>query len=163
MNSVKAIHLSRNQKMKIAKYAENNPNASMVDIAKEFKCTYNQVVYALKLYREGRLHANKPKTRKKNVEVIITERQPEDIIANQFHRSLAELEADSRINVNDRVVMLDKLVSMRKTLQQIKLENHIKKTDAGIIALIVRKFLPDATDDDVIKIYREAVELWKMS
>jgi len=52
---------------------------------------------------------------------------------------------------------------MRKTLQQINLENHIKKTDAGIIANIIRKFKPDAGDDDIIKIYKEAVELWKMA
>lgn len=163
MNKVKANPLSKNQKMKIGKYADNNPNANMVDISKEFKCTYNQVLYALKLYRAGRLHTNKPKTRKKNVDVIITDRSPEKIIENQFHRSLGELEADLQLSVNDRVVMLDKLVTMRKTLQQINLENHIKKTDAGIIAIIVRKFKPDASDDDVIKIYKEALELWKMN
>jgi len=163
MNKVKANPLSRNQRMKIGKYADNNPNATMVDITKEFKCTYNQVVFSLKLYRAGKLHINKPKNRKKNVEVIITERPPEDIISNQFHRSLAELEADQQINVSDRIIMLDKLISMRKTLQQINLENHIKKTDAGIIANIIRKFKPDAGDDDIIKIYKEAVELWKMA
>lgn len=158
---MKAAPISNRMKVKIGKFAANNPGAKMTDIAKEFNVTYNQVVHALKLYREGKLHKRRPRVKHQNIEAILVEKSTEDIIDEQYKYCAAQLQTQATIAVDDRISMLDKLVAMRKTLQTVKLEGHIKRTDAGIIALLVRKFEPEASDEDVVKYYREALELWK--
>ena len=147
--------------MKIGKYSENNPSAKMTEIALHFECTYNQVVHALKLYKAGKLHRNKPRVEKSNVEALIAEKSPETMLDNQFHRAVAQLESEPDTPTDERITLLEKLVNMRKRFQTMQLENYLRRADSAIISIIIRKFLPAATDDDVIMIYKEAYEIWK--
>ena len=56
-----------------------------------------------------------------------------------------------------RTKLLEKLAKIQKDMQKTELQNHLKSLDAKIVTKLVRRFKPDADDDEVIKIYKEAV------
>jgi hypothetical protein len=154
--------LSRNKQLLIGKYHEANPEASKKEIQLHFVVTYNQVIHAIKNFESGKLH-RKPVALQQSRKAETRQRKytAEEMLENQFHLAVAGLDVDTKMQTDTRITLLEKLVNMRKRFQSMQLESHIKRTDAALIALIVRKFKPEATDDDVVKIYKEALELWK--
>lgn len=159
---VKTPPLSRNKQLLIGKYHEANPEASKKEIQLHFGCTYNQVIHAINNFLSGKLH-RKPVVmqQSKRAEARQKKFTPEQMLENQFHLAIASLDIDTKLQTDERIALLEKLVNMRKRFQSMQLESHIKRTDAALLAIIVRKFKPEATDDDVVKIYKEALELWK--
>lgn len=158
----KAKQLSFSLKQKIGIYKERNPRASIRFIAELFGVTYNQARRAITQWQRGELRKTKPRTKLKKIEEIRAELTPDETLERQFHFAVAQLESTANLAADERIRLLESLFSMRKILQNIRLESHIKRTDAGVIKEIVRKYEPNASDDDVIKIYLEAVERWKL-
>lgn len=162
MRKRKAPKLPIQKRLAIARWKEKYPKATFYEIAEEFNCTYDQARQAWRDYIDGKLTRRKPTRKKINVEDIMTKDNADEILERQYHRAVAELEATNSISVEERVGLLEDLFSMRKILQQIKLENYIKRIDAGVIRILIRRYEPEATDDDVIRIYLESVEKWKL-
>ena len=67
-----------------------------------------------------------------------------------------------RINIIDKSKILDIIARIQKQLKAQEIEAHIKRTDAQVIARIIRRYVPDATDTDVIKIFREELDRWQV-
>lgn len=144
----------------IAAYKRRHPKAPVIEIAERYHVSPSQVRRAIELDRDGRLTKTETRTPRKKIREIVKTCSPDELLYSQFLAVCAGLEADEKIPLSNRASMLEKLVFMRKTMQQIQLQSHMKRTDAGIIAQIVRKFEPDATDDRVIQLYLEAQKLF---
>lgn len=157
----KAPQLTLAKRQQIGRYKEKFPTATIAVIAEQFNCSYNQARNAINDYKSGKLHRTKPRAKYKSIEEVKEKYTPDELLELQFHKSLAHLEKDAQIATDERIKLLEMLFSMRRILQNIRLESHIKRVDAGVIKEIIRKFIPDATDESVIKIYLEAVERWK--
>jgi replication initiation and membrane attachment protein DnaB len=164
MRKIKAPALKIYKAKQIARYKENNPKVSIRAIADKYQVSYEQARNAIKRSKEGRL--GKIQTRSKKIKtdkIKAANPEPDSLLEMQYHQAVAQLEADQDMPADQRIALLDKLFSARKILQQVRLESHIKKTDAAIIAGIIRRYEPDASDERVITIYREELERWRSS
>jgi len=157
----KAHKMTLNTRRAIGKYKEKYPNATIGEIAGKYNCTYNQARNAIDQYNDGQLNRERPK--KPDVSKILASNSGEELFQKQYNLSLAWLEKDETMPAGERIMLLDKLAGINKTLQQISLQNHLKRTDAELIARIVRRYEPEASDEQIIKIYHEELALWKTS
>lgn len=158
---IKAPRLTIQLRQRIGKYKEKFPKATAQEIANEFHVTVNQVRSAIAAWQAGDLRRTKPRPKAKSIE-LVKEASADKLLENQYHTAIAQLEVDANLPADERVQLLDKLFSMRKTLQQVRLESHIKRVDATVFSALVRRFKPSASDEDVIAIYREVVEELKL-
>jgi len=83
-----------------------------------------------------------------------------ELLEMQTISVLTEL-GSKRMNLIDRTKVLSDISRIQRQLKEQEIESHIKRADAQVIARIVRRFLPTATDADVIKIFREELDKWK--
>lgn len=157
----KAPPLILSRRQAIGRYKDKFPNASYGEIADHFNCTVDQARSAIKGWQSGELKRSRPRVKAKSVEVA-KEKDADSLLDSQFHHSIAQLEADIKTPASERIAMLEKLTVIRKTLQQVSLQTHIKKADAIVFAAVVRRFKPDASDEDIIKIYHEIVAELKL-
>lgn len=158
---MKSPALSLHKRQTIGKHKDKFPKATIADIAKQYNVSYNQAYKAVKDWQAGDLHRTRP--RPKPLKLAESLKIPADtLLETQYHTAVAGLNSNDKLAVDERVGLLDKLFAMRKTLQQVKLEGHIKRADAVVIAAIVRKFKPEASDEDVIAIYREIMTELKL-
>lgn len=155
----KRTALPDSTKRKVAIFCESNPKVKQIDVARKFGISVNQVIYACEQYRTGKLGL-KYKRVKKPADVVINS-TPEELLQQQYHLALAEMDTHKQLPVETRVNLLDKIIGMKKTLQSMELQAHIRRVDAELIGIIIRKFKPSATDDEVIKIYHEAYTEFK--
>lgn len=134
----------------IAKYKENNPRVSYVQLAKMYNCTYEQAREAHKRLVRGELKDRRGKRMKSTT--------PSGDIGGTFRELIDQAVtalSQEKLSAIELVQMLDKVAGVLKVEQQISLAGHLKRADAGLIAAIIRRYEPQATDDDVIRIYRE--------
>ncbi len=61
-----------------------------------------------------------------------------------------------------RAKILESISRILKQVATQKLESHLKKADATIASALIREFMPDATDEQVIKKYYEITEKMKV-
>lgn len=140
---------------RIAEYAEKHVGLSHADIAEIFGCTIGQVRYARKAYKEGKLDdvgAGKRTPRARKVD------DPIEGFEQVIRRSVGLLQEDKKLDALRYISAAERIASMLRTRQAIELTGHLKRADAAIIAGIIRRYQPSATDADVIRIYREEVE-----
>jgi hypothetical protein len=154
----KAPALRHSTKIAIARYKKKYPTASLDEIAQKYNCTANQVRYALDQDKRGELRRSPGRTKYKDVEKVKSEKTADELLESQFQHAIAQLEADGKLAADMRIALLEKLFNMMKTLQATKLVGHLKRADALIIARIVKRYEPEATDQRVIEIYREELE-----
>lgn len=157
----KAANIAKSTKISIGRYKERNPSASIREVADKFNVTYDQARNAIQNWKLGKLKVTPARQKRKKIQEA--KEMPTDyLLEKQYKTLLAQLDSDDKMPADARAQMLDKLFSMRKTLQQVKLESHLKKTDAQVFSALVRKFKPQASDEDVIAVYREVVESLKL-
>ena len=147
------------ERQRIARYKLKHPYVSMALLAEEFNCTEQQARRAWQAYKDGSMK-KPPGTRRprKRMEDLMNEKDADELLLQQFHEIIAELAAKSQRTLEDRLSILKDLTEMRKKIQQVSLTAHMKRTDAGIVAIIIKRYEPDASEDEIIKIYKEAVE-----
>lgn len=160
---MKARVLPLRVKQQIFKYKQDYPNSSAREIAEKFKCTQQQVYNYLRQGKKGLLKRVNERLKSKPLKDILSIQEPDSLLENQYKFAVAQLETNFELGAETRIALLDKLLTARKTLQQVKLEGHIKRADSQIIALIIRRYEPDATDEKIIQVYREEMERWKVS
>ena len=159
----KAATIAKSLRIRIGKFREKNPDNTMQAIAEYFNVSYHQARAAWLDYSSGKLTQRRESVNNRKAMTIKNNMSTDALFDEQIHMSLAQVEADGSMSVADRVALLDKLSAASKNVRNMKLEAHIKKTDAGIVAAIIRRFEPDASDERVIQIYREEAERWKIS
>ena len=155
----KAHKLPISTQRAIAKRKEADPTLPAGELARIYHCTANQVYSALQRHRAGLLRDRRGSKAKR-----IAPHQEGDAIADFVrlsHTTIATLTADRSISALEMVPLLDKLAGILKTGQQMQLHSAIRGTHAGVIATIIRRYQPDATDTDIIRIYKESLEACK--
>jgi hypothetical protein len=162
MSRTKAPNLTRRRRIAIGRFKEKNLTYTFYELADEFHCTYNQARKAYEDYRSGKLSLKKPFEKKNSFLQITTLQAADELLERQYQVAMAELDAADNLLIEDRVKILNQLCSMRKMLQQLRMEAFIKRADSGVICILVRHFLPDASDEDVYKLYISAMEQWKI-
>jgi hypothetical protein len=158
----KAANLSYQKRRKIAEFKVKNPNMTFYHIAEVNNVTYDQARRAYLDYQAGKFTCAGSKGKKVAFDPEMTLESADLLLEKQYQNAVQALNAADNIDIETRVKLTETLFSMRKTLQQLKLESFIKRADAGIIAIIIRKFRPEANDDEILRIYLEAVEVWKI-
>ena len=148
----KAHPLPKSTRCKIGKKKEGHPNLTYGELASQFNCTYEQARRAHHQFRDGHLSGRK---RRRNKEVT-SGGTLSDLFQSALDNALT-----SDLNAMESVAAVERLARSRHTIQQLELTGHMKRTDAAIIAQIIRRYEPDADDDKVIAIYREEYALWK--
>lgn len=153
----KAHKLPISTQRKIAKRKEQDPKLPATELARIYHCTTHQVYAALKRANAGELRDRRGSKTK-----LIEGKG--DVIA-QFiqlaHNAIATLMADKTIGAMEMVGLLDKVAGILKTGQSMQLQAAIRGADARVVAYIIRRYQSDATDTDVIRIYKESVEACK--
>ncbi len=156
----KSHKLPHSTKVRIAKDKERYPAMTANELAQRYNCTPAQVYRAIKQVESGAIPKRAAKGSKDRLGHAMTMDAP-DLIREQYRLCLAQLESDQDLRYTERIPLLDRLVAMRKTMQQVELEGHLKRIDAGIVAALVRLLMPEATDEQVITLYRQAEAIWK--
>ncbi len=152
----KAHPLPKSTRVRIGKKKERHPHLTYGELAKQFNCTYDQARSSHHAYRDGKLSGTR-RRRDKRSEV-----EGSSLLAT-FQTAMDKLNSDTNLSGAEMVVMLERLARARHTIQQMDLTGHLRSTDASLIARIIRRYEPDASDDEVIAIYREEFELCKAS
>lgn len=149
-------------KIRIAKHKEKHPDISITNISELFNVSYEQARRSIIDYKKGKYSRPGERGKCKKAKDIMEESSPDEIFESQFHLSLALLESEASIGAIDRINALEKIAKIRKSNQSIELERHLKRADAGVVAAIVRRYEPEATNERIIVVYREEFEKLKV-
>ena len=155
--------LSDEEKQSIAEHAINNPKESDREIALRFGCNPAQVRYARNLAEAGKLSVHRWKlTEEARTNITAATRDANELCAELLRNLLAELVHED-IPPQKKIVLFGTLTRAKRTLQESALEAHLKTPDAQILARIIRRFLPTATDEECVMIINEEIANWKHS
>lgn len=158
----KAHALLKSTKEAIAKYKRDNPNCTLVEIARQFGVKESQVRRSIEQSESGELHRKRARQPVARIKKIMSDSDPDKLIDDQVHYSLAALEAANYMTPDERISALQKLVSTRGLIARQKLAAHLKNADAEFVAFLYRKFVrPNLSDDEIVKLYCEDFERWK--
>lgn len=151
---IKANKLSIQKQIQIAKYKLQNPKIPVTAIAEQFNITYDQAINAIAKNKRGELKIGRVRTPKVDYKIDPNE----NLLKKNYDKALASLDQSTHLDVLERISAIDKLTTISKTIQSMELQNHLKRLDADVIACIVRRFKPDATNEEIIKMYHEELE-----
>lgn len=159
----KRIFTSPEQLKKIAIYKSAHPEISHAKLAKKFGVEVYQARYAIKKYAEDtELMRGTKKGMHVAAKMLHDSTDEVELMKQQLQLCLNELEVNQKITVKVRLDLLYKASRIRQFVQSVELEAHMNRADAELIARIVRRYTPNASNDDVIKIYNEEIAKWKM-
>ena len=161
----KSPTIDKTLRIRIGKFCDDpkNKGITLRAIAEYFNVSYHQARASKMDYLSGKLTQRRPSKNNRIAQRLVKKKSIDDLFDDQVHLALAQVERDESMNVFDRVQLLDKLSATSKNVRNMKLEKHIKRTDAGLIAAIIRRYEPEASDERLIQIYREEMERWKIS
>ena len=157
-----AKYTSSTRLKQIALFRLKNPDISYSKIASEFRVKEYTVRYAVKKYSEALLL--KQNTRRGKAEIAafdVSTKSDIERLEKQYNLCLSELENDTILPVSTRLNYLREAMKIKNQLQSLQLANHMKRADAEIIKMIVQRFIPTATEFDIITIVNE--ELAKLN
>lgn len=150
----KAHKLPTGTQIQIAQKKERNPEMTFHQLAAQFNCTYNQAWRAHKLYKEGKLSGKQGRAKVRTADT--------DPAFTELYKRAMEGLATSDLEGAELMRELERAANTMRIHQQVDLSGHIKRKDAHIIARIIRRFYPSASDKEVIEIYYEEMEIAKM-
>lgn len=149
-------------KMKqIAAWKSTHPEISVKDLAEVFDITPFQVRYSLQKYSDFSLMQNTKKGRQLVSNLISDVIDEESVIKSQMNTILSTLESDMDMAVSSRLNLMNQYLTLRTKVTNLTLQKHLKGIDAELVARIIRRFKPNATDEDVIKIFNEEMTILK--
>lgn len=158
------VRLSRKEMETIGRWKDKNPQASFVEAAEKHGVSYDQARNACMKFSKGELKRANIPAKKKSSKVIIPNVTSSDVSLIEIYNSvLIEIQSAEDMEYGEKVYLLDKLSSIKKKIQAVDLKTHIKSVDAKVIAEIIRRFEPDATDEEILNIFYEALEKCKNS
>ena len=150
------MRLNNELAKQIAVFKLNNPTCTVEEIAEAFGVKVHQARYAIDKYAENAefLKSNR-KGRRAYARATAESGDTLELMKKQLALIMGELEADEGLVIKTRTQLLYQATKIKMYLQECELESHLKTADARIIAAIIRRFLPDADNDQIIKIYNE--------
>jgi hypothetical protein len=74
--------------------------------------------------------------------------------------SALEDAASIKMLPNDKVKLVKDIEIIQTKIQQRQLKGNIRRPDAEVIARIIRRFKPDANNQEIVQIYKEEMELY---
>lgn len=147
----------------IALYKANNRHMTHQGIADRFNVKEHQVRYAIKKYAED---ANTIVGTKKGREIasraLAHFGKDVETLSHQVSLCIQQLETEE-IALSSRVELLAKIANIKAKLTDFELQKHLKRVDASLIQMLIRKFKPEADNEEVIKIYNEVYNEWKQN
>lgn len=151
--------MTRDQIMAVASYKVANPGLTGQEIADHFQISKGQAYYAIKRYvNSAKMLIGNRSGKVSNARLLEPYTDETEAIKKQIRIALGQIDSDDSMAIANRVELLHKITRIRQYLQMTDLQSHLKRADAAIIAAIIRRFVPDITDDDIIKIYHEELE-----
>lgn len=156
MKRKKANALPTSTRLKIARWSVDNPTAPMTEVAEKFGVTVHQARYYHQQYLQGKLTRKPPKKARTRSTSGKVAKSTEEMIEEQVRQAVEDLYHDTQVAPVDRLDALATAVNVRKVAQQVGLQQHLAKVKADIVAEMVRELKSDATDDDIIKLYKRA-------
>lgn len=75
--------------------------------------------------------------------------------------SALEDAATAKLSPQDKVKLVKDIETIQTKIQQRQLQSNIRRPDAEVIARIIRRFKPKATNQEIVAIYKEELELWE--
>lgn len=153
-NRKKSLELMKS----IALYKAENPYKNIAEIANHFKVSYHRARYSIdKFAKDISLLKGNAKGRTIAAKILSKTEDEIDLLKNQTALILAQINVNDKMPVLQRTELLTKITKIKKMIQEFELESHLKRADANIIAAIIKRFLPDASNDEIIKIYYEEI------
>jgi hypothetical protein len=147
---------------RIAIYKSNNPELTYEQIAADFGVQTYQVRYAIEKYAESvKLGKNTKRGLHDQASIAKVDVDDVETLRSQLNMCLSEMQCNDKLALGARIDLLLKSTRIRRYIQTLELENHMKRADAELIANIIRRFRPDITNDEIIKIYTEELAKWK--
>jgi len=144
---------------KIAIYKSNHPKITLEQLEKKFDVPTHTARYALQKFAlEADLGKATVKGRRQLAEMMADDLNEAEVMRYQLNYCLAEMEINKKLALQSRIDLLYKTTRIRMHIQRVELESHLKRADAQLIANIIRRFEPDASDDMVVKIYNEELQ-----
>lgn len=126
-------------------------DVTYASIARKYNCTIDQArSYAAK-YKRGAYAGRQTRVRRNPAGESST------TIEELIRITIDELGVTD-LDPLERSKAIERLVRSMHSAQQISLQGHMRSTDAMLVRAIVRRYEPDATDEDVIRIIREERE-----
>jgi hypothetical protein len=140
----------------VAIFKSNHPDYSVKELSDLFQIKQHQVRYAIEKFGNDmfRLSTSK-KGRQTKASMMLNSADDNDLIKSQLNTCVKELENNMQLALSTRVDLLHKITRIKIYIQDVELQGHMKSVDATLIAGIIRRFIPNASNDDIIKIYNE--------
>ncbi|HVZ40937.1 MAG TPA: hypothetical protein VHI13_16775 [Candidatus Kapabacteria bacterium] len=156
---------------KYLRLRERGASVSYESMARAMNVSVAQVRKAVEDYRAGRLRGARPSKprRQPSARDLVTAKEADVAAAlesisesderfeEEYRLLVIDIAADRTLSTADRVQLMYKLTQVRLTMQRVSIGDHLHSLDAEVLLRLVRRFVPSATTDDVIKIIREVL------
>lgn len=147
----------------VAVWKSNHPESTIAELAERFRLKPHQVRYALNKYAEDAQLMKNTRAGRKAAAGALMGQSPDrpadesalELLNNQLALILTQLECDDAMPVMARVQALNTATRVKRLLQSMTLQHHLKRLDADIIAAIIRRYNPNVSDTEIIEIYNE--------
>jgi len=141
-------------------------NCTIAQIAEEEGISYWQVYRVVngEVKMNGSPRADKGRRRGKANDIVPKWSLDDFIDLDDFQLfllmdTLEEL-ATETLSAQEKIRLVKDIEVIQTKIQQRQLQSAIKRPEAELIARIIRRFVPDATNADIIAIYQEELELY---
>lgn len=152
-------YLSKEKQKEIAMYRLLHPGMSYAQLAEHFGVGIHQVRYAVEKYSKQAEMAMAGTNKSKRQAIKKAGKVADEaLLWEQYQQALAQLSLDKTVSAERRITLLNTLVTIRKKLFQMRLQEHLKGVDAQFLLALVRYFQPEATEEQAIEIVKRVQE-----
>jgi hypothetical protein len=86
---------------------------------------------------------------------VLSSADVSDLLREQLLVGLNRLRVQTGVAADERISICERAARVDRHIKASQLERHLKNPDARIIAALVRRYEPEATDERVVTVYRE--------
>ena len=153
----------------------DNQGLTIQGIMKELGLSYWQIYNVVSGRTKRNYGARSDKGRKrKGIEKVLDDKNegqpldlmrftgPDDFLKYQTLKMMEETN-NSNLPIAEKIKVLKDCSGVLRDIHNREMQNKLKRGDAEILAQIIRRFLPDATDDQIILIYSEELQKYEAS
>lgn len=79
----------------------------------------------------------------------------DELMDEQVRFTLIDIRGRTQIDPIDRAATLERLTRVKRHILAAKLVGQLKRSDAELFARVIRRFMPEATDEQIVLIYHE--------
>jgi predicted transcriptional regulator len=148
--------LTAEEMKQIAAWASTHKDWTDAEIADLFHVSTSQVRYARQKWSELSDLALNTKRGKEMLGTLISGKIDErEELESQVRLIISQLSADTSMSAGPRLKLMKEVMIIKEKLLKTGLIGHLRGLDAQIVAAIVRRYDPHASEEDIQKIYYE--------